>query len=56
MVAGVQQHPNLALRRPSENSRKHRAAPNTRVLLFNSGIFHCAGAIEGEVLMRRPSR
>jgi hypothetical protein len=56
MLAGVQQHPNLTRRRPGKNPRKHRAAPTAGVVLFRPGIFHRAGAVEGEVLMRRFAR
>jgi hypothetical protein len=56
MPAGVQQHPNFSVRRPGKNPRKHRAAPTARIVLFRSGIFHLAGAVEGEVLMRGLSR
>ena len=56
MLTGVQQHPDLKRWRPDKNPRKHRVAANARVVLFRSGIFHCAGAVEGEVLMRMLSR
>ena len=56
MLAGVQQHPDLTRWWPNKNPRKHRLAANARVVLFRSGIFHRAGAIEGEVLMRMLSR
>ena len=55
MLAGVQQHPDLTRWRPNKNPRKHRLAANAGVVLFRSGIFHRAGAVEGEVLMRRLS-
>jgi len=56
MLTGVQQHPDLKRWRPDKNPRKHRVAANARVVLFRSGIFHCAGAVEGEVLVRRFGR
>lgn len=56
MLAGVQQHPDLTRWWPNKNPRKHRLAANARVVLFRSGIFHRAGAIEGEVLMRMLTR
>jgi hypothetical protein len=56
MLASIQQHPNLAHWRPDKNPGKHRAAANAGVVLFQAGIFHCAGAVEGEVLVRRLSR
>ncbi len=56
MLAGVQQHPNLPRRWPGKNPRKHRAAPNAGVVLFYSRIFHRAGVVEREVLVRRLGR
>lgn len=56
MLAGVQQHPDLTRWRPNKNPRKHRLAANAGVVLFRSGIFHRAGAVEGEVLMWRFGR
>ena len=56
MLTGVQQHPDLTRWRPDKNPRKHRMAANASVVLFRSGIFHCCGAVEGEVLMWRFGR
>lgn len=56
MLTGVQQHPDLTRWRPDKNPRKQRVAANASVVLFRSGIFHCCGAVEGEVLMRRFAR
>ena len=56
MLTGVQQHPDLTRWRPDKNPRKHRVAANARVVLFRSGIFQCAGAVEFEVLRRGLSR
>jgi hypothetical protein len=51
MLPGVQQHPNLALRRPGENARKHAAAAQAGVVLLYSCILHGARAIERQVFV-----
>jgi hypothetical protein len=56
MLTGVKQHPNLPRRRPGKNSRKHRAAPNAGVVLFYSRVFHRAGTVKREVLVRKLGR
>ncbi|MGF6902573.1 hypothetical protein P3T22_003851 [Paraburkholderia sp. GAS348] len=53
MLAGIQQRPSLPRWRPGKDSRKHRAASNAGVVLFHSRIFHRAGAVEREVLVRK---
>jgi hypothetical protein len=46
---------NLPRRRPGKNSRKHRAAQNTGVVLFYSRILRRADAVKREVSRKQTS-
>jgi hypothetical protein len=56
VLAGIQQHPDLTRRRPGQNARKYPAAPNARVVSFNSRIFCRARAARPQVLVRKLRR
>jgi len=53
MLAGFQQRPSLPRWRSGKDSRKHPAASNAGVVLFHSRIFHRAGAVKREVVVRQ---